>query len=403
MEELIVLSGCGVFVGLSIYASNQSFESSSRHGHGISSYTAVTNAVSVSAGRISFAYGLKGPAMCLDTACSSALVASSVAFQTDIQTSYVSCIALLLTPTASDAFHASGMLASDGRCKTMDARANGYVRSEGCYSLLLDVNHDNRVRMLCCVINQDGRSSSLTAPNGNSQSSLLRDALVLSASDSLISNFELHGTGTALGDPIEMGAIQSSVAHCQIGSFGAAKSRQGHAEACAGMRGLLNSVACSSRSICAPFTHLVTLNQYVRESLGSDALALSRMQYATLSSRVNVSSFGFSGPMPMPCWTCVAKDAIYLKMLRFIIFWSNLSSASTTWATACVRTFPFQTSTSMVESASNPGHLRRCSWHCVSLLKRPCIPSIAAVRQATPRRCCSTGACSLTILLVAAG
>ena len=295
MEELIVLSGCGVFVGLSIYASNQSFESSSRHGHGISSYTAVTNAVSVSAGRISFAYGLKGPAMCLDTACSSALVASSVAFQTDIQTSYVSCIALLLTPTASDAFHASGMLASDGRCKTMDARANGYVRSEGCYSLLLDVNHDNRVRMLCCVINQDGRSSSLTAPNGNSQSSLLRDALVLSASDSLISNFELHGTGTALGDPIEMGAIQSSVAHCQIGSFGAAKSRQGHAEACAGMRGLLNSVACSSRSICAPFTHLVTLNQYVRESLGSDALALSRMQYATLSSRVNVSSFGFSG------------------------------------------------------------------------------------------------------------
>lgn len=294
-EDLIKLPGCGVFVGLSVYVSNQSFELSSRHGRGITSYTAVTNAVSVAAGRISFAYGLNGQAMCIDTACSSALVASSVAFQADIQISYACCVALILTPTASDAFYASGMLAADGRCKTMDARANGYVRSEGCYSIFLDANHENKVGMVSCVINQDGRSSSLTAPNGNSQSSLLQDALVSSARVSWISYFELHGTGTALGDPIEMGAIQSSVGDCQIGSFGAAKSRQGHSEACAGMLGLLNSVACSSRSVCAPFPHLVTLNQYVHESLGSSALALSRIQCVALSSRAHVSSFGFSG------------------------------------------------------------------------------------------------------------
>ena len=177
------------------------------------------NAANFAAGRLSYFLGAHGPAVVLDTACSSSLVTVHLACQSlrrrESDQALVAGVNLMLSPENSVATSRWGMLAPDGRCKTFDASADGYVRSEGCGVVVLKRLSD-AVRdgdsVLAVVrgsaVNQDGPSSGQTVPSGPAQQAVVRSALAaarLEPSD--IDYIEAHGTGTALGDPIELGAL----------------------------------------------------------------------------------------------------------------------------------------------------------------------------------------------------
>ena len=157
----------------------------------------------MAAGRLSFTYGLKGPAVSMDTACSSTLVATHTATSylrsKPQQAALAGGVNFLLAESTTAAAFSAGMLTLDGRCKALDAAADGYVRGESCSMFLLTAaKHNDQAAVLlrATAVNQDGRSSSLTAPNGPSQQALLRGALAaaeLLASD--VGALEMHGTG----------------------------------------------------------------------------------------------------------------------------------------------------------------------------------------------------------------
>jgi acyl transferase domain-containing protein len=214
----------------------------------------------------SYTFGFKGSAISVDTACSSSLVASHLAagaiFGGAASAGLAAGAGLLLSPDTTAMFQKSGMLAADGRCKTLDASADGYVRGESVGVLLLQAvdgsggsMHQAALAMFRgSAVNQDGRSSSLTAPNGPSQQEVMRQALgsaSLAAAD--VSQLQMHGTGTPLGDPIEVGAASAvlvkgqSARQLPLAAF-TSKAWIGHTEAAAGVMGLTHaSVALSGR------------------------------------------------------------------------------------------------------------------------------------------------------------
>ena len=219
----------------------------------VSAYSATGGALSVASGRLSYTFAFKGPALSIDTACSSSLVATHVAataVKGGTSTAALSAgIGLLLNPDPTAMFQKAGMLAPDGRCKTLDVAADGYVRGEAAGVLFFQnaaaVEGGAPPLALLCgtAVNQDGRSSSLTAPNGPSQQEVIRTALhsaQMRAED--VSHLQMHGTGTPLGDPIEVGAANAALVEGthRIGALSAstAKSWIGHTEAAAGVMGL---------------------------------------------------------------------------------------------------------------------------------------------------------------------
>jgi 3-oxoacyl-(acyl-carrier-protein) synthase/acyl carrier protein len=208
------------------------------------------NALNAIAGRVAFTFGLEGPAMAVDTACSSSLVALHQAAQAlhsgDCDLALAGGVNVLLSPATTVAASRARMLAPDGHCKTFDASADGYVRSEGCGVLVLkrlgDAQRDGD--NICAIVrasgvNQDGASSGLTVPNGGAQQRLITSVLAragLSGDD--VDYLEAHGTGTPLGDPIE---VQAAAAVYGAGRdpsrpllMGTAKTNIGHLESAAG-------------------------------------------------------------------------------------------------------------------------------------------------------------------------
>lgn len=231
---------------------------------GISAYSATGGALSVASGRLSFAFGFKGPALSVDTACSSSLVAAHVANGAVLggvsNGSLVAGVGLLLSPDTTAMFHKAAMLAPDGRCKTLDMTADGYVRGEAAGVLLLAaVPPGSEPPQALAVfrgsaVNQDGRSSSLTAPNGPSQQEVIRSALALARlGPASMTHLQMHGTGTALGDPIEVGAATAVFVEgvCRPTALAAstAKSWIGHTEAAAGVMGLTHATAALSHQL----------------------------------------------------------------------------------------------------------------------------------------------------------
>ena len=207
----------------------------------------------MASGRLSYAYGFKGPAVSVDTACSSSLVAAHLAatcILTGVTTAGLTAgVGLLLSPDTTAMFHKAGMLASDGRCKSLDLAADGYVRGEAAGVLLLQAIAPPAAqgRALAVfrgsAVNQDGRSSSLTAPNGPSQQGVIHVALEAAGlAVQQVAGLQLHGTGTALGDPIEMGAATSLLVDGRTASrpftLLASKSALGHSEPASGIMGL---------------------------------------------------------------------------------------------------------------------------------------------------------------------
>ncbi|MCZ4351948.1 SDR family NAD(P)-dependent oxidoreductase [Roseovarius aestuarii] len=271
------------------------------------------NGNSVIAGRVAFLLGLRGPAVAVDTACSSSLVALHLACQSlragETDMALAGGVNVILSPAGHVALSQTGMLAPDGRCKTFDHRADGFVRSEGCGVVVLkrlaDAQKDGD-RVLGVIegsaVNQDGRSASLTAPNGPSQEAVMRAALAdagLAPGD--VSVLETHGTGTDLGDPIEAQAA-AAVYGAGRGAdepliLGALKSVCGHMETAAGIGGLIKILAMLQKGRIPANLHLETPNP----KIPWDALPLSlptTMQDWNVSNakrRAAVSSFGYSG------------------------------------------------------------------------------------------------------------
>src|SRR5690606_6505469 len=209
---------------------------------------------SVLAGRLSYLLDLRGPAVVVDTACSSSLVALHQAVQAlrsgECTTALAAGINLILTPAFTIAASRMGMLSPDGRCRTFDADADGFVRGEGCGVVVLKrlsaaLADGDRIRAVIrgSAVNQDGRTNGLTAPSGNAQETLIRQALAnAGVSAERIGYVEAHGTGTPLGDPIELEALAKALGTaggtCLVGSV---KTNIGHLEGAAGIAGLIKA------------------------------------------------------------------------------------------------------------------------------------------------------------------
>uniref|UniRef100_A0A5Q5CAB1 Beta-ketoacyl synthase n=1 Tax=Mycobacterium sp. (strain JLS) TaxID=164757 RepID=A0A5Q5CAB1_MYCSJ len=304
-------SRTGVFVGVAAneYAHLLSSESIEK----IEPHFITGNALNAISGRVAFALGLEGPAVAVDTACSSALVAVHQAVQAlhsgDCDLAVAGGVNVLLSPVTVVAASRARMLSPVGRCKTFDASADGYVRSEGCGILLLKrlsdaVRDGDRV---CAVIpgtavNQDGASSGLTVPNGGAQQRLIKTALTragLTGGD--VDYLEAHGTGTPLGDPIEVQAAAAAYGASRDADrpllMGSVKSNIGHLESASGAAGLIKVVLSLQHGVLPQSLHFDNPSPHIPW----DSLPVRVVDEAVpwqpngRPRRAGVSSFGFTG------------------------------------------------------------------------------------------------------------
>merc|ERR1712086_238265 len=210
-------------------------------------YSATAATCSMAAGRLSFVLGLQGPCSSIDTACSSGLVASHGglrALQTHECTAALALgVNMIFSQAAAVATAMAGMTSPRGRSHSFDNRADGYGRGEGCHAAVLQPSGDGikpaKLSLLGSCVRQDGKSASLTAPNGQAQQALLRAALADGGVEpAALSAYEAHGTGTPLGDPIEVRSLAAAVLAARVPSpplcVGSLKANCGHAEPAVG-------------------------------------------------------------------------------------------------------------------------------------------------------------------------
>ncbi|MEM8809151.1 MAG: type I polyketide synthase, partial [Cyanobacteria bacterium P01_G01_bin.38] len=305
-------SPTGVFVGICTndYAK---VVLGSEDNHNIDAYFATGNTHSVAAGRLSYALGFTGPSIAVDTACSSSLVAVHLAVQSlrsqECEVALAGGVNLLLSPQTSITFSKARMMSPDGRCKTFDAAADGYVRGEGCGVIVLKrlsdavAAGDNILAVIKgSAINQDGPSGGLTVPNGPSQERVLRQALANGQSKPAdIDYIEAHGTGTSLGDPIEVEALGSVFGRDHSPEkpllLGSVKTNIGHLEGAAGIAGIIKVVLSMQHNIIPEHLHFREPNPHI----GWGNLPIKVTAKKTVWERngkpraAGVSSFGFSG------------------------------------------------------------------------------------------------------------
>jgi 3-oxoacyl-(acyl-carrier-protein) synthase/SAM-dependent methyltransferase/acyl carrier protein len=280
---------------------------------GIDSYTATGNVFSVAAGRISYALGLVGPSVALDTACSGSLVALHLACQSlragECRMALAGGVNLILSPEVSVNLSKSRMLARDGRCKTFDAAADGYVRAEGCGMVVLKRLSDAEAdgdRILAIIrgsaVNQDGRSGGLTVPSGAAQESLIRQALNNAGIEpEQVSYVEAHGTGTALGDPIEAHALVAALGGNRNSSnplvIGSVKTNLGHLEAASGIAGVIKTVLALQHEEIPAHLNFHKLNPHIDWNGIPVEIPVQARPWprGPLPRLAGVSSFGFSG------------------------------------------------------------------------------------------------------------
>ncbi|MBS1799657.1 MAG: SDR family NAD(P)-dependent oxidoreductase [Acidobacteria bacterium] len=304
-------SQTGVFVGMS---TNDYASLLSTHDDGLfDAYSGTGIARSVAAGRLSYFLGLKGPNLAIDTACSSSAVAIHMACQSLRQNECSMALAggvnAMLLPQLTVTLSQARMLASDGRCKTFSKLADGFVRSEGCGMIALkrladaEADGDTILGVIRgSAINHDGRSSGLTAPNGPSQEAVIHAALKSAgvAPDD-VDYLEAHGTGTVLGDAIELGALGSVFGQGRAGAplhIGSVKTNIGHMEAAAGVAGMIKILLALAHGTIPAHLHF-------REEEKNAALVephlhvpIESVPWPTRTDRrrlSGVSSFGFSG------------------------------------------------------------------------------------------------------------
>jgi len=301
-------SNTGVFVGIGTTDYHRLLMA---HGERIDAYASSGTALSVAAGRISYLLGFHGPSISVDTACSSSLVAVHLACQAlrigESDIAIAGGVNVMVAPELTVDFCSAGMLSHDGRCKTFDAAADGYVRSEGCGVIVLkrlsDAQRDgDRIHAVIrgSAVNQDGRSSGLTAPSGPAQEAVIRNALEnagLKPSD--IGYVEAHGTGTSLGDPIEVHALGSVFADRSAAQpllIGSVKTNVGHLEAAAGIAGLIKAMETVRHGVIPPHLNYTTPNPHISWAQYPIAVVpAAQIKFPGSVPRAGVSSFGFSG------------------------------------------------------------------------------------------------------------
>ncbi len=275
-------------------------------------YIPFGNASNFAAGRLSYFLGVHGPAVVLDTACSSSLVAIHLATQSlrrrETDLALAAGTNLILSPENSIACSRWGMLAPDGQCKTFDASANGYVRSEGCGVVVLkrlsDALRDGDsvwAVVRGSAVNQDGPSSGQTVPSGPAQQAVLRAALASArVQPSEIDYVEAHGTGTALGDPIELDALSQVFGERDESAplvLGSVKTNLGHLENSAGIAGFIKTVLSLNHGYIPPHLHFTELTPNAGAGASKFSIAANGMPWPAVSRprRAGVSSFGVSG------------------------------------------------------------------------------------------------------------
>ena len=298
-------SNTGVFIGIS---SSDYSQLRLHYGMDVDAYVGTGNAHSIAANRLSYFLDLKGPSLAVDTACSSSLVAVHLASQSlrtgECNLAIAGGVNLILSPDITQTFDLAGMMAKDGRCKTFDAAADGYVRGEGCGVVILkrlaDARQDGDLVLAVIkgsAIAQDGRSNGLTAPSGLAQQTVIRQALANArVTPSEISFVESHGTGTSLGDPIEVNSLKAVLGQKSACYLGSLKTNIGHLEAAAGIAGLIKTVLCLQHQAIPPNLHFKQLNPLIDLSDTNITIPQQLQPWQMQQPRyAGVSSFGFGG------------------------------------------------------------------------------------------------------------
>jgi myxalamid-type polyketide synthase MxaB len=304
--ERLQNSPVGVFVGIGATDHN---ERAALQGPAvIDAYNGTGASNSVASGRLSYLLGVRGPSLAVDTACSSSLASVHLAVESlrsrESDIALAGGVSLMMAPDSYVTLSKARMLSPDGRCKTFDASANGYVRGEGCGMLALKrlsnalADNDNILAVIRgSALNHNGRSSGLTVPSGPAQQALIRQALRNAGIKPVDVGFiEAHGTGTAVGDPIEVGAFAGVFAdRSNPLLIGSVKSNVGHLEFAAGICGLIKAILCvrheqipGSLHFKEPNPHLDWKNLLVR-------VVTELTPWPNGRRIAGVSSYGFGG------------------------------------------------------------------------------------------------------------
>ncbi len=279
----------------------------------IETYQLTGNPLNTASGRLSYTFGFQGPSLAVDTACSSSLTAIHLACQSlrqnECQQALAGGVNLILHPANTIMLCRAKMMAADGRCKTFDAKADGFVRGEGCGLLVLkrlsDAQRDGdpiRAVIRGSAVNQDGPSSGFTAPNRAAQEMLLQQALKAARlTPAEIDYIEAHGTGTSLGDPIEVRALGQvlGAGHSQADPLllGSVKTNLGHLESAAGVAGVIKVILALQQEKIPAHLHFQEPNPYINWA----DLPVKVTQEATPWPQregiraAGISSFGASG------------------------------------------------------------------------------------------------------------
>ena len=310
VADTLAGSRTGVFVGIS---SNDYSRLQRGSVESLNPWAGTGNAFSIAANRLSYFYDFRGPSLSMDTACSSSLVSVHTACQSlrnrDCDMALAGGVNLILSPEITITFSQARMMAANGRCKTFDESADGYGRGEGAGIVVLKRLSDalkDKDNILAVVsgsaVNQDGRSNGITAPNRLAQQAVINEALDnADLAPDQIHYIETHGTGTPLGDPIEIESLKNVMLQERAKSnpllIGSVKTNIAHLESAAGIAGFIKVVLALQHEEIPPHLHFKKLNPYIKLDDSQIRIVTEKTPWPRSSKKryAGISAFGFGG------------------------------------------------------------------------------------------------------------